>query len=134
MAKQKATKVPVTRLRQMADSLMDKSKKLKDFGYDQISIGKARKKNNTYDSVISNEKAAAISKSMGIKGGKPDPLTGREIYNRGTQALKQASADSTKAVRFRALADKATAGRDTPLPSSDGIISNITNRISELFK
>jgi hypothetical protein len=133
MAKQKPAKVPVSRVRQMADSLMDKSKKLKDFGYDQISIGKARKKNNTYDSVISWEKASAISDSMGIKA-KPDYLTGRDHYNRGRQALKQASADSTKAVRFRALADKASAGRDTPLPSSDGIIGTITNKISELFK
>lgn len=43
-----------------------------------------------------------------------------------------------KADRYRNNANKAvakaTAGRDTPLPSSDGIIGSITNKISELFK
>jgi len=119
MAKQKATKVPVTRVRQMADSLMDNSKKLKQFARPQIAIAEATKKNKVYD------------KQIGVSTSNPSTwgqtLSGRDRYNRGMQALKQASADSTKAVRFRSLADKATAGRDMPLPSSEGIIEKIKN-------
>lgn len=47
------------------------------------------------------------------------------------QLLSSSEANYQKAERIRSAADKAmkkaTAGRDTPLPSSDGIISKIKN-------
>jgi len=36
--------------------------------------------------------------------------------------------------RYQGLVDSKTKGRDTPLPSSDGILGTITNKLSEMFK
>ena len=122
MAKQKPAKVPVSRLREMADSLMDSANRKKQVAYDQKRMGNAAVKNKVGDKQI----------PTWYLGGKT--LSGNDRIKIADKFKKQASADSTKAVRFRALADKASAGRDTPLPSSDGIIGTITNKISELFK
>jgi hypothetical protein len=119
MAKQKPAKVTVTRVRQMADSLMNSSKNWKETAFDFNQMSKGIPYNKT------GQKYAEIYGTGASKS---------ELVNTSNGMQKRASADSTKAVRLRALADKASAGRDKPLPSSDGIISTITNKISELFK
>lgn len=129
MTKFKKGQVSVTRAREMADSLMDKSKRLKDGGYAQLEMGKAAIKNG-----VGGKKLPADGGDINLLG---RTLSGIDRYNIGKKAIKQASADSTKAVRLRANADKAMAaanaklkaqaGRDKPLPSSDGILSTIKN-------
>jgi hypothetical protein len=121
MAKQKPAKVPVSRLREMADSLMDSANRKKQAAYDQKYMGQGAVKNKKGDVQVLIDNFGST-------------LSGNDRLKIAEKFKKQASADSSKAVRFRALADKATAGRDTPLPSSDGIIGTITNKISELFK
>jgi hypothetical protein len=121
MGKQKAAKVPVSRIRQMADSLMDLSNRKKQTAYEQKSMGQGAVRNGKGNVQVLVDNFGST-------------LSGNDRLKIADKFKKQASADSAKAVRFRALADKATAGRDKPLPSSDGIISTITNKISELFK
>ncbi len=119
MAKQKPVKVPVTRLSQMADSLMNSSKNWKETAFDLKQMSKGIPYNKT------GQKYGEI---YGTRFSKS------EMSNISNSMQKKASADSTKSVRFKALADKSSAGRDTPLPSSDGIIGSITSKISEFFK
>lgn len=54
-----------------------------------------------------------------------------EWYNSAISAHKKS--DRLKSIADKAI-NKAASGRDKPLPSSDGIIGSITNKISELFK
>lgn len=54
-----------------------------------------------------------------------------EFYN--SAIIAHQKSDRLKSIADKAVS-KAAAGRDTPLPSSDGIIGTITNKISELFK
>jgi hypothetical protein len=51
--------------------------------------------------------------------------------------LKNSDANVKKATRLKSAADaavaKATAGRDTPLPSSEGMMNKITSGLASLF-
>lgn len=112
MAKQKAAKVPVTRVRQIADSLNKKAQYqagAMDFAVDRLKKSKSPAEKSIATSILNG-----LARSSDYNYQKSDRL--------------KSIADAAMA---KANAQK---GRDTPLPSSDGIISNITNRISELFK
>jgi hypothetical protein len=131
MEKMKPGQISAKRAYEISDSLMDKSKKLKEFAYPQIRIGKATIKNKVADKQVSS--STSNPKTWG------NTLSGRDRLNIGQKALKEASADSSKAVRLKNRADaavakaKATAGRDMPLPSSEGMMSKIANGLSTLF-
>jgi hypothetical protein len=131
MAKQKPnTKITAKRAYEISDSLMDKSKKLKEFAYPQIQIAKGTMKNGVFD------KQVMIPGSYTGNGART--LSGRDRLNIGQKALKEASADSSKAVRLKSRADQAmnnanAAGRDVPLPSSEGMMSKIASGLSSLF-
>ena len=139
MGKQKAAKVPVSRIRQMADSL-------------ESSAGSARSAGNIFmkgaKNVEKREKKSGMKEVTTIHSGRlfsdaSKTFNGSEDWKKhGQMFLNRAAHNTEKANRYRAVADKAEAaakakaaiGRDKPLPSSDGIISTITNKISELFK
>jgi len=114
MAKQKPTKVPVSRVRQMADSLQKRA--VADFHWANATEKLAKKEKNTTVKNILSQHAEQTWRDFNHNYGKADRY--------------RASADKAVA----AAKAKASAGRDTPLPSSDGIIGTITNKISELFK
>lgn len=89
---QTGTKVSVNRARQVADSLMNNSKSLKETAFDQIQMSKGIPYNKTgskyqdiYGSGVSKTERASIANSM----------------------QKKASTDSSNSVRYKALADKA---------------------------
>jgi hypothetical protein len=150
MAKQGLKKGQVTAKRayEMADSLMNNSSRNKYYASEQKGVAESAIKRGNWPGglgvgkpaqKISNKNTKFLS---GVPSDEPsgNPLSYNQRIKLSDKYLKQASADSTKAVRFRANADKAMAaankatGRDTPLPSSDGIIGTITGKISELFK
>lgn len=65
----------------------------------------------------------------------------KEILSKdASQAWREYGHDSEKSDRLKSRADaamakaNAAAGRDVPLPSSEGIMSKITNTLSDLFK
>jgi hypothetical protein len=106
MEKQKPVKVPVTRLRQMADSVRNEA--FWDY---------------------------KTAKDLYFKGKSAKNASEKQMYkNAEDKSNKLVDYNVAKAKRYDLAADKATAGRDTPLPSSDGIIGSITSKISELFK
>jgi hypothetical protein len=130
MEKMKPGQISAKRAYEISDSLMDKSKKLKEFAYPQIRIGKATIKNKVADKQVSS--STSNPKTWG------NTLSGRDRLNIGQKALKEASADSSKAVRLKSRADQAmnnanAAGRDVPLPSSEGMMSKITSGLASLF-
>ena len=121
MAKMKPGQISAKRAYEISDSLMDRSNKLKEFASPQIRIGKGTIKNGVFDKQV----------PVRFPGGPT--LSGRDRLNIGQKALKQASADSSKSDRLKSRADaamakaNAAAGRDTPLPSSEGLFSKIKN-------
>ena len=125
MAKMKPGQISAKRAYEISDSLMDNSKRLKEFAYPQIQIGKATIKNKVAD------KQVLLPGSYTFNG--PRTLSGRDRLNIGQKALNQASADSSKSVGLKSRADAAMAkanaavGRDTPLPTSEGLFSKIKN-------
>lgn len=120
----KPGQISAKRAYEISDSLMDRSNKLKEFASPQIQIGKATIKNK-----VADRQLPTLAKPF--EG--PATLSGRDRLNIGQKALKQASADSSKSVRLKSRADAAMAkanaavGRDTPLPSSEGLFSKIKN-------
>lgn len=131
MAKMKPGQISAKRAYEISDSLMDRSNSLKAAAIPQIRMGKGAIKNKVGDRQIS------VSTSDPKTWGKT--LSGRDRVNIGQKFLKQASADSAKSVGLKTRADAAMAkanaavGRDTPLPSSEGMMSKIANGLSTLF-
>jgi hypothetical protein len=87
------TKVPVKRVREVADSLMDSSVRKKRFAAGQKSIGDGTVKNKVADKQV-----------MTFSG---KTLSGNDRLKIAENARKQASTDSSNSVRYKALADKA---------------------------
>lgn len=124
MAKMKPGQISAKRAYEMSDSLMNKSNSLKETAFDQMQMSKGIPYNKTG------------GKYQDIYGGGFSKSERIGIANR---MQKQASADSSKSVRLKSRADQAmnnanAVGRDVPLPSSEGIMSKITNTLSDLFK
>jgi hypothetical protein len=111
MEKMKPGQISAKRAYEISDSLMDKSKKLKEFAYPQIRIGKATIKNKVADKQVSS--STSNPKTWG------NTLSGRDRLNIGQKALKEASADSSKAVRLKSRADQAMAKANTIKPTKD---------------
>ena len=111
MAKMKPGQISAKRAYEISDSLMDKSKRLKEFAYPQIQIAKGTIKNKVFDKQV---------RTLTLTQNSPYSLSGRDRLNIGQKALKEASADSTKSVRLKSLADAAMkkANRDYPLSES----------------
>ena len=125
----KPGQITAKRAYEVADSLMDRSKRLKESAYEQIYIGKGAIKNGVGDKQVRINTSDLSA---------PYSLSGRDRLNIGQQRLKEASADSSKSVRLKSRADQAmnnanAAGRDVPLPSSEGLMSKITSGLSSLF-
>lgn len=123
MAKMKPGQISAKRAYEVSDSLMGKSKSLKETAFDQMQMSKGIPYNKTGQ------------KYQDIYGGGFSKTERAGIANR---MQKQASADSTKAVRLKSRADQAmnnanAKGRDMPLPSSEGMMSKIANGLSSLF-
>jgi hypothetical protein len=93
------TKVPVSRVREVADSLMDSSTRKKRFAAEQKYIGDGTVKNKVAD------KQVLLPGSYSFNG--PRTLSGNDRLKIAEKARKEASTDSSNAVRYRALADKA---------------------------
>ncbi len=120
----KKGQVTAKRAYEMADSLMNLANRKKQAAYDQKYMGQGAVKNGKGD----------VQVLVNNFGGT---LSGNDRLKIAEKFKKQASADSTKSVRLKANADKAMAaanaklkaqaGRDKPLPSSDGILSTIKN-------
>lgn len=105
MGKQKNTKLPVSRIYAISDSLKKKA---------QFQAG-------------GMDFAAQRLKSAKTPQEKKDATSIIEGLSRSSEHNYQKS-DRLKSVADKAMATakiKATAGRDTPLPSSDGIIGTI---------
>lgn len=114
----KPGQISAKRAYEISDSLMKKSNSLKETAFDQIQISKGIPYNKTG------------GKYQDIYGGGFSKSERIGIANR---MQKQASADSSKSVGLKSRADaamakaNAAAGRDTPLPSSEGLFSKIKN-------
>ena len=114
----KPGQISAKRAYEISDSLMKKSNSLKETAFDQIQMSKGIPYNKTG------------GKYQDIYGGGFSKSERIGIANR---MQKQASADSSKSVRLESRADaamakaNAAAGRDTPLPSSEGLFSKIKN-------
>lgn len=125
----KPGQISAKRAYEISDSLMDRSKGLKESAYNQIEMGKGAIKNK-----VGDKQLRADGGDLLLLG---KTLSGRDRLNIGKQRLREASADSAKSVRLKSAADaavaKATAGRDTPLPSSEGMMSKITSGLASLF-
>jgi hypothetical protein len=124
MAKIKPGQISAKRAYDISKSLMDNSKFLKEASFDQMQMSKGIPYNKTgqkyqdiYGQVFSKTERAGIANRM----------------------QKQASVDSAKSVGLKSRADAAMAkanaavGRDTPLPSSEGMMSKITSGLASLF-
>ena len=137
MDKLKPGKISTKRAYEISDSLMDKSNRLKAAAYDQRMIGKGTIKNKVADKQVSTFAFPTFHKPSS-RG--PATLSGNDRLKIADNLQKQASADSAKSVLLKNRADaavakaKAAAGRDVPLPSSEGIMSTISNKLSQLFK
>lgn len=119
----KPGQISAKRAYSLADSLMTNSKSLKETAFDQIQMSKGipynkngQKYQDIYGGGFSKTERIGIANSM----------------------QKKASADSSKSVRLKTRADQAmnkanAAGRDMPLPSSEGMMSKIANGLSTLF-
>lgn len=133
----KPGQISAKRAYEVADSLMDRSNSLKTAAYDQKMIGKGTVKNKIADKQVSTFAFPTFDKPSS-RG--PATLSGNDRLKIADNLQKQASADSSKSVRLKSRADAAMAkanaavGRDTPLPSSEGIMSKITSTLSDLFK
>lgn len=63
-----------------------------------------------------------------------------DLVNYAEKQVRSADYNTSKSKMLKSRADAAmakanlAAGRDTPLPSSEGIMSKITNTLSDLFK
>ena len=114
MAKQeKTTKLPVKRVYELSDSLAQASQKPLNWKGGQKSVASQ------------------------LKSQESNRLKSQLFKNRADEALKKAGdvpRDYRFDTKYNTKYTNPTAGRDTPLPSSDGIIGTITNKISELFK
>lgn len=113
----KPGQISAKRAYEISDSLMKKSNSLKETAFDQIQMSKGIPYNKTG------------GKYQDIYGGGFSKSERIGIANR---MQKQASADSSKSVRLKSRADQAmnnanAAGRDVPLPSSEGLFSKIKN-------
>lgn len=121
----KPGQISATKAYAVSESLMKKSNSLKEAAFDQIQMSKGIPYNKTG------------GKYQDIYGGG---FSNAERIGIANRMQNQASADSSKSVRLKSRADQAMAkanaaiGRDTPLPSSEGIMSKITNTLSDLFK
>jgi hypothetical protein len=97
----------------------------------EISDSLKKKANFNGQWAMSTEKLAAKEKNTTVK----DILS-----KHSTQTWREVGHDFEKSDRLKTRADaamakaKATAGRDVPLPSSEGIMSTISNKLSQLFK
>jgi hypothetical protein len=117
MAKMKPGQISAKRAYEISDSLMTNSKSLKETAFDQMQMSKGipysktgQKYQDVYGGGFSKTERIGIANSM----------------------QKKASADSSKSVRLKSRADQAmnnanAAGRDMPLPPSEGLFSKIKN-------
>jgi hypothetical protein len=124
MAKIKPGQISAKRAYEISDSLMTNSKSLKETAFDQMQMSKGVPYNKTGQ------------KYQDIYGGG---FSKKERVGIANSMQKKASADSAKSVGLKSRADaamakaNATAGRDTPLPSSEGMMSKITSGLASLF-
>lgn len=123
MAKMKPGQITAKRAYEISDSLMSNSKSLKQTAFDQMQMSKGIPYNKTGQ------------KYQDIYGGG---FSKTERIGIANSMQKKASADSSKSVRLKSRADQAmnnanAAGRDVPLPSSEGLMSKITSGLSSLF-
>ena len=114
MKKFKKGQASVTRTREVADSLRHEAfldSKAAKYSYLESKLAKNASDKQMYDRALEiNNKFANYNRSKADR-----------YENAANKAMANAKL-------------KSTAGRDTPLPSSDGIIGTITNKISDLFK
>jgi len=139
----KKGQVTAKRAYEMADSLMNNSRTNKYFASQQKGIAESAIKRGNWPGGLGVGKPAQKISNKNTKfpsGAESDKPYGESLsYNQriklSSDYLKQSSADSTKSAQLKAKADKsvaaakakAQAGRDKPLPSSDGILSTIKN-------
>jgi hypothetical protein len=116
------TKVPVKRVREVADSLMDSSVRKKRFAAEQKSIGDATVKNKVAD------KQVLLPGSYSSNG--PRTLSGNDRLKIAEKARKQASTDSSNSVRYKALADKAMSDA-APKKKMGGMIKRADGSMSK---
>lgn len=93
----KAPKLTASRVREIADSLMESSNSKKQTAYKQNAMGKAAIKNGVGD------------KQVGVWGrdfGDIGTLSGRDRINIANKLRKEASSDSSESVRLRSLIKK----------------------------
>ncbi len=137
----KKGQVTAKRAYEMADSLASSASSAKAAGNLFMNAAKnvaKREKKTGMKEVTTIYPGGATSLSM------PDAIKNSKTFNgsddwkkHGQMFLNRATHNSEKATRYRANADKAMAaanaklkaqaGRDKPLPSSDGILSTIKN-------
>ena len=124
MAKLKTGQITAKRAYEMADSLSKSSKTLSYVGNrlaDRSSSSSERKKDwkDKNPSVINLTGIPGETKGTTIKGVK-------EMKNTSEKYKNLASSNMQKADMLTSRANAAT-GRDTPLPSSEGLFSKIKN-------
>ncbi len=122
------TKVPVKRVREVADSLMDSSIRKKRFAAEQKSIGDGTVRNKVAD------KQVMIPGSYSGNGVRT--LSGNDRLKIADKARKQASTDSSNSVRYKALADKAMAesameAKSVPKKKMGGTVKKAQNGIMD---
>jgi hypothetical protein len=116
------TKVPVKRVREIADSLMESSVRKKRFAAEQKSIGDATVRNKVAD------KQVMIPGSYSGNGVRT--LSGNDRLKIADKARKQASTDSSNSVRYKALADKAMSDA-APKKKNGGMIKRADGSYSK---
>jgi hypothetical protein len=93
----KAPKLKPSRVREIADSLMESSKSKKQAAYQQNAIGKAAIKNG-----VGDKQLRVWGKDFGDIG----TLSGRDRINIANRLRKEASSDSSESIRLRNLIKK----------------------------
>lgn len=92
------------------------------------------------DSLRKESGLAGVGSPLSGLNKKSTAADSARAYKAGFARIEAAEKNKKESIRLKNIADKAVAnakakvGRDTPLPSSDGIIGSITSKISELFK
>jgi hypothetical protein len=135
MAKMKPGQISAKRAYEISDSLSKNANASKYAGNLYMKGANAMQKR---EEKSGKQETMILDPSRKI--GDAFELTGNKAVRAfGTSMLNRATANSEKATRLKTRADAAMAkanaavGRDTPLPSSEGMMSKIANGLSTLF-